>query len=319
MNHNQRRLIITAVPLVICNLIAFTGQLSFIRDHMSWPLIGDIGLAAGLESIALFLTFMAADALMAEDSALRLRIGSYIAAAIVASLNYSHYAGPHGRPTFAAIATGLMSFMSPILWGIFSRRNSRDALKAKGLIENRAVKFGMNRWLWWPRRTFSVYRLAAWTGEQNPKTAIFDYENTMPEPEPVTEIETGATHDALPEPEPARALPGATPEPARVLPGAAPGAAPEPVPALHNTASKADAVRHALRALSDGNAGTAPSPREVSAWLAERGITATPGYVRDVLRRDRAARARAQPANVRPIDSASGPASPTAQVKRQAR
>jgi hypothetical protein len=172
----NRRLIITAVPLVICNLIAFTGQLAFIRDHMSWPLIGDIGLAAGLESIALFLTFMAADALMAEDSAFRLRIGSYFVAGIVAALNYSHYA-VNGKPTFAAVATGMMSFMSPILWGIYSRRNSRDALKAKGLIESRTVKFGGARWFWWPLRTFPVFRHAVWTGETDPATAVTQYES----------------------------------------------------------------------------------------------------------------------------------------------
>jgi hypothetical protein len=178
-----RRLWYTIPPLVIVNLIAFTGQLAFIREHMAWPLIGDIGLAAALESIALFLTFMAADALMAEDSAFRLRMGSYLAAGIVAALNYGHYAGPGFRPTFAAIATAMCSFMSPILWGIFSRRNSRDALKAKGLIESRAVKFSTTRWLWWPGRTLRVYRHAAWTGQTDPIMAINEWETRQAETE----------------------------------------------------------------------------------------------------------------------------------------
>jgi Protein of unknown function (DUF2637) len=236
----NRRLIITAIPLVICNLIAFTGQLSFIRDHMSWPLIGDIGLAAGLESIALFLTFMAADALMAEDSAFRLRLGSYIVAGIVAALNYSHYAD-NGRPTFAAVATGLMSFMSPILWGIYSRRNSRDALKAKGLIESRAVKFGVNRWLWWPGRTFHVYRYAAWTGEIQPAAAITQWETYQTEKD---EIENASLNGSE----------GMT---------------------LNDVRSKADAVRIALREAGENLTG-----REIATWLAERGHVVTPEYVR---------------------------------------
>lgn len=182
----NKRIVITAVPIVICNLIAFTGQLAFIREHMAWPFIGDIGLAAGIESIALFLAYMAHDALIREDSAFKLRVGAYLAASVAAALNYSHYAGANASPNFAAISTALMSFMSPILWSIYSRRISRDALKAKGLIESRTVKFSSARWFWWPLRTFPVYRNAVWSGVTDPSAAITQYENQEAEREALT-------------------------------------------------------------------------------------------------------------------------------------
>jgi hypothetical protein len=179
---NKRRLIVAAVPIILVNIIAFSGQLAFLREHLSWPLPGVIMFAAALESIALYLAFMSHEALMAEDASFRLRMGSYAVAFTVGLMNYSHYS-PHG-PTFIGLATGFMSAASPALWGIYSRRNSRDALKAKGLIESRTVKFGGARWFWWPIRTFPVFRHAVWTGETDPAAAVAQYESERAATEP---------------------------------------------------------------------------------------------------------------------------------------
>ena len=58
-------------------------------------------------------------------------------------MNYSHYAGPGWRPTFPALAVGLMSASSPWLWAVHSRRVSRDALMAAGLVEPHALRLGV--------------------------------------------------------------------------------------------------------------------------------------------------------------------------------
>lgn len=200
MTTEKRRMLIAVIPLVLVNTVAFAGQFAFIRDHIHWPLIGQLIFAVALESIALFLTYMAHEALMSEDSAYGLRIASYGFGAFIGFLNYSHYAGPGFQPTFEAVATGLMSVSSPYLWGIFSRRNSRDALKAKGLIESRAVKLGGLRWLFWTSQAFGVFRLAVWSGENRPDAAIADWqaerERTpaapLPQPERVA-LETVST------------------------------------------------------------------------------------------------------------------------------
>jgi len=86
-------------------------------------------------------------------------------------MNYSHYAA-HWRPTFAAIAFGICSAASPWLWSVHSRRVSRDALKASGLIEPHAVRLGATRWTWHPLKSAHVMWHATWKGENDPAAAI---------------------------------------------------------------------------------------------------------------------------------------------------
>lgn len=266
MKRSHIRIILAAIPLVICNLIAFTGQLSFIRDHLHWPLIGDIGFAAGLESIAVFLAFMAHDALMAEDSAFKLRLGAYGAALVAAGLNYSHYS-PHLSPTFAAVGTGLMSGASPFLWGTLSKRASRDSLMTKGLIEPRALQLGATRWAWHPVKSFRVMRAATWSGVRDPGEAI-----AAIEPQAIA----------------ARSVIDHKPE------------------TLADMRTLADAIRFAMAEIARGrNVDIAAlSAREIADYLQDHATglaepwNVTASYVSDVLRRTIAARERAANGNV---------------------
>jgi hypothetical protein len=160
------------VPLLLVNGIAVAGQLAFIRTHIGWPLAGDIAFALALESIAIFLAYHAHVALTANDSALRLRLASYGFGLIIGAMNYSHYSHAWNRPTFEAVAVGLLSASSPWLWSVHSRRQSRNALMAAGLIEAHAVRLGSNRWLWHPMRSVRVMYAATWAGETDPAQAI---------------------------------------------------------------------------------------------------------------------------------------------------
>jgi hypothetical protein len=167
----RRRAVAAACPIVAVNLVAIMGQYGYIRTHVHWPLPGDVLFAVALESIALYLAYMAHETLIAGDSAFRLRVASYLFAALVGAMNYSHYT-TGWRPSFEGTATGLMSVSSPWLWGIYSRRRNRDRLQARGLIEPCSVRLGFTRWFWWPAQSLRVFRLAAWTGERNPARAI---------------------------------------------------------------------------------------------------------------------------------------------------
>lgn len=166
------RTIAAAVPLVLVNAVAFAGQLAFLRDHLPWGLAGQVTMALALESIAVFLALHAHVAALANDSALRLRLSSYGLAAVIGVMNYSHYAAPGWRPTFPAVAVGLMSVSSPWLWAVHSRRVSRDALMARGLVEPHALRLGSTRWLWHPVRSARVMYAATWAGIQSPAEAI---------------------------------------------------------------------------------------------------------------------------------------------------
>jgi hypothetical protein len=237
----NKRLILAMIPLILVNSVAFAGQFAYIREHIQWIIIAQVAFALALESIALYLTFMAHEALMADDSAYGLRVLSYGFGALIGAMNYSHYS--HGlRPTFAAVATGLFSISSPFLWGIYSRRASRDALRAKGLIEARAVKLGSLRWLLWFRESAGVFRLSVWRGENTPAQAITDWEYAR---------------DAK------RSETAAIPQPERIT--------------LETARTKAEAVRAALAEL-----GADLTARAVAEWLGERGWAVSPGHVRAI-------------------------------------
>ena len=163
---------LAAIPIVLVNIVAFYGQFSYLHEHRSVPPAVQVIMAVALESVAIYLAWQAHLAQLANDSALRLRLGSYLIALVIAAMNYSHFCGPGWRPTFLAVAFALASAISPVLWSVYSRRATRDALKARGLIEGRAVRLGGNRWTWHPVRSVRVMSRATWAGETNPGRAI---------------------------------------------------------------------------------------------------------------------------------------------------
>jgi hypothetical protein len=193
----SRQVIVTAIPIIMVNIAAVIAQYQFIRQHLpTWGIPGQLLLALAIESIAIQLSYFAHLAMIAGDSFAKLRIAALGFAALVALANGSHYLSD-GRITFASVAVALCSTSSPILWGIYSRRQSRDKLLSQGLIEGHAVRLGSVRWFYWPGRTLRVFRDAAWSGESNPATAIAEWENgrerTPAAPPPQPERATLAT------------------------------------------------------------------------------------------------------------------------------
>lgn len=166
------RAVAAAIPVVLVNAVAFAGQFAFLRAHLPWPLPGQVMVAVALESVAVYLAFHAHLAQLANDSALRLRLAAYSFALIIGAMNYSHYARPGWRPTFAAVAVGLMSAASPWLWSVHSRRVSRDRLMDAGLVEPHALRLGATRWLWHPLRSARVMWHATWEGITDPAEAL---------------------------------------------------------------------------------------------------------------------------------------------------
>lgn len=174
--HRPPRAAIAAVPVLTVNICAFLGQLGYLRAHLlAWGLPGQILVAFTLESMAVYLSYHAHVARLADDAAFRIQASAYALAAVIGAMNYSHWAAPHWHPTPIAVTFALMSTVSPWLWGIHSRRESRDALKARRLIEPHAVRLGTNRWFWYPWRSAKVTRLAAWEGVTRPGEAIALY------------------------------------------------------------------------------------------------------------------------------------------------
>lgn len=184
------------MPLVLVNALAVFGQLGWGRHNLTqvgenadslsrWMIA--ILFAATLESIALFLAFYANRALDRGDSATALYLGAFGVAAIVAGVNYSHYAHPKDTfslvgladipsPTAMGIVFALCSLASPWLWRIKHRDANRAKLHELGVIDTKAVRLSMARKLWHPVRSFMVMWYATWDGEQEPAKAVLKYE-----------------------------------------------------------------------------------------------------------------------------------------------
>lgn len=158
------------VPLALVNGFAVYGQALWALDNITRWLIIAVLFAVALESIGLFLAAEAHSALMAGDAALRLRAGSYGVAAVVGTLNYSHWA-PDWSANPKAVTFAALSAVSPWLWSIRSRSMHRAELRAKGLIDPRTVRFSAARWLLYPGPSFTAFRRAVWVGETDPALA----------------------------------------------------------------------------------------------------------------------------------------------------
>lgn len=258
MKSNKRLLLIAAIPILIVNLIATSGQWLYIRYNWDWPLIPSIGAAIAIESIAVYLAYMHHESLMAEDAAYGLRLGSIGMGVLAGLMNYTHYS-PHWDPTSKGIILGTLSASSPVLWNIYSKRVSRDDLKAKGLIEPRSVKLGLLKYMLFPRSSFGVFRMAVWNGENRPAVAIQNWE-TIRE---AHEIAKDAQEQAE----------------------IAEREASESRMTLDTAKTRADKVRVALR---DSNETTASA---IARWLYDRGH---PGISAAYIRQVRAVDARKQ-------------------------
>lgn len=221
-----------AVPVALVNATAFIGQFAWVQAHVPWILPEQVMFAVAIESVAVYLAWSAHKAQLANDSAGRLKLGAYLFALIIGAMNYSHYA-VGWKPNALAVALGLMSALSPWLWGVHSRRVSRDALKARGLVEEHAVRLGATRVLWHPLRATVVMSRSAWTGENDPKRAIAEYEEARQHMGRAGRraMAQGAPYTALPRQEIEEMIrPGGAPEAAQAAGAPAIEAAPSPAP-----------------------------------------------------------------------------------------
>lgn len=198
---------LAAIPVVAVNSTAWIGQYAYIHTHVPWIIPGQVMISLTIESVAVYLAWHAHLAQMANDSAARLKMGAYSFALVVGLMNYSHYAS-RWHPTVMAVLMFCMSALSPWLWGVHTRRASRDGLMARGLVEEHAVRLGATRVTWHPVRSVRVLSWSAWHGINDPKRAIGHFASrygTADTPALVPPARTRRAIEvpaAVPEPEP---------------------------------------------------------------------------------------------------------------------
>jgi hypothetical protein len=174
------------VPLLIVNGAAVYGQIAYAYAKIAPPdwatgyrLALSVLFAAAVESIAVYVGWHAHDALLqrAHATAARLRRASYLIAVAVAGINYAHFAGPRMVPTAAAVAFGLLSFLSPWLWGLHTRRTQHVQLLAEdaALIDDGGAEFSAERRRAFPIRSFMARRWSIDHNIRDPRAAWDGY------------------------------------------------------------------------------------------------------------------------------------------------
>ncbi|MEU4781868.1 hypothetical protein [Micromonospora sp. NPDC023633] len=154
----------TVGPLLLVNGAAVGGQLAYAYDQTpaEWNpaarVAVAIGVAAAAESVALYVGWHAHDALLAgaRTTAARLRRASYAIAAVMAVVNYSHFADSLTDPTALAVILGVLSSLSPWLWGLHTRRAQHVQLLRDELVDATGAIFDPAR-----RRAFPIRSLMA--------------------------------------------------------------------------------------------------------------------------------------------------------------
>jgi len=176
------------VPLLLVNAAAIYGQVAFFYDNVApsaWPVIGKLALAsviaAAIESIAVYVGWHAHDALLnkAGNTAARLRRASYVIAALVAGINYAHFANPADDNrlglTAASLAFGLLSLLSPWLWGLHTRRMQHVQLRKEGVVDATGATFSGERVRSFPFRAYAARRWSIDNYVTDPKQAWEGY------------------------------------------------------------------------------------------------------------------------------------------------
>jgi hypothetical protein len=144
--------------------VAWIGQIQYARTVMGWPLPGAVVFAAGFELSTVYVARLDWKARGEGDNSLVFRAATWMFAALAATMNYWHAAEPGLRPNGEAVSYGAMSIAGIMLWELLSTFRHRGRLRAAGILPPRRPRFGLARWLWFPRVTHLARLLALHDG-----------------------------------------------------------------------------------------------------------------------------------------------------------
>jgi hypothetical protein len=147
-------------PICFPMAVAWIGQIQYARTVMGWPLPGAVVFAAGFELSTVYVARLDWKARGEGDNSLVFRAATWMFATLAATMNYWHAADPGLRPNGEAVSYGAMSIAGILLWELLSTFRHRGRLAAAGILPPRQPRFGLARWLWFPRVTHLARLLA---------------------------------------------------------------------------------------------------------------------------------------------------------------
>jgi hypothetical protein len=151
-------------PICFPMAVAWIGQIQYARTVMGWPLPGAVVFAAGFELSTVYVARLDWKARGEGDNSLVFRAATWMFAGLAATMNYWHAAEPGLRPNGEAVSYGAMSIAGIMLWELLSTFQHRIRLRAAGILPPRRPRFGLARWLWFPRVTHLARLLALHDG-----------------------------------------------------------------------------------------------------------------------------------------------------------
>jgi hypothetical protein len=171
--------IVAALPIIAVNVVAVTMQLVWAHTALrSWGQTGAILYAVSVETLALSVSYHAHRAMIRNLRSGGLKAASILLGTLVGVLNASHWI--HHSIPLACVAFGA-SFISPLLWHVYSNSVSSEILAKNGLLDYHGVRLGPDRWIFHPIRSFIVKRNSVWLGENNVSVAIRTYNQQQAE------------------------------------------------------------------------------------------------------------------------------------------
>lgn len=161
MNTDQGKAptLLAALLLIVLNIVAIGGQAAWFAERVTEGIwIFAIAIASVIELIGVFLSSMAHARSMANQSLGSTRAGSYAVGILAGILNYWHWQGAAG------VTFGVLSFLSPYLWSVWSQYRHRQRLAELGMVDARGLRLSTVRKVMHPVKSFKLVRFAAWEG-----------------------------------------------------------------------------------------------------------------------------------------------------------
>lgn len=157
------RAAIVVGPITAPMSVAWTGQASFAMTSLGWSFPAGVLYAAAYEMTTVFCAWMYHEARKDGDKGVEYRLATWAFAAGAAAQQWWHYSADWD-PTFRAVTFASMTMISLVVWELFARLVHRRKLRRDGKIGQTRPKFGLVRWLRYPRTTFDAWSMSILKG-----------------------------------------------------------------------------------------------------------------------------------------------------------
>lgn len=134
--------------------VAVAGQISMATER-GWPLVVGVGMAVFLEGLALSMALTAHQLRLKGERALVPAAMTWVAAGFASAINVV----AHREDPVMAAVLGASSLAAIIVWEVRSGAKHRQALRDMGFLPDPPERFGLRRWVRYPRSTFRAWSL----------------------------------------------------------------------------------------------------------------------------------------------------------------